>query len=165
MFKNVISALLIVAVLSQEEEEPFKLPSLRGNAFFADPFANLDGIGSIWGLSSSSKGEFHLLIVYLVCIWLPIFMYLISAGCFFWKLGMDFWCSIIVSDGQNYMSSFVVNLYCIETSNIVEGLTGKICTFLLADLWLRYYYGMIVWFVGNPNQSRVVHVHGFNLDF
>ena len=27
---------------------------------------------------------------------------------------------------------------------IVEGLTGKIGTFLLADLWLRYYYDMTV---------------------
>jgi len=57
MLKSVISALLLVAVLSQEEEEPFKLPSLKGNAFFADPFANFDGIGSIWSLSSSSKGD------------------------------------------------------------------------------------------------------------
>ena len=55
MLKKVISALLIIVVISQEEE-PFKLPSLNGNAFFADPFANHDGIGSIWGLSSSSKG-------------------------------------------------------------------------------------------------------------
>jgi len=56
MLKKVISALLIIVVISQEEE-PFKLPSLNGNAFFADPFANHDGIGSIWGLSSSSKGD------------------------------------------------------------------------------------------------------------
>ena len=27
---------------------------------------------------------------------------------------------------------------------VVEGLTGKICTFLLADLWLRYYHDMTV---------------------
>ena len=27
---------------------------------------------------------------------------------------------------------------------VVEGLTGKIGTFLLADLWLRYYYDMTV---------------------
>ena len=29
-------------------------------------------------------------------------------------------------------------------SIIVEGLTGKIGTFLLADLWLRYHYDMTV---------------------
>ncbi|XP_063690916.1 calnexin-like [Bolinopsis microptera] len=58
MFTKVVAVLLFVAVLSQEaEEEPFKLPSLKGNAFFADPFANFEGIGSIWGLSSSSKGD------------------------------------------------------------------------------------------------------------
>ena len=65
-------------------------------------------------------------------------------------------------------SAFTYMLY-------VEGLTSKVCTFLLQDLWLKYYYDMIVWFVGsNLNQLRkifltyqssVVHVRGFNLDF
>ena len=35
---------------------------------------------------------------------------------------------------------------------LVESLTGKIYTwFLLAELWLWYYYDMIVWFVENLN--------------
>ena len=39
---------------------------------------------------------------------------------------------------------------------LVEGLTGKIGTFLLAGLWLRYYYDMTVWFFGNLNHLRKI---------
>ena len=33
---------------------------------------------------------------------------------------------------------------------------GKKCTFLLADLWLRYFYDMTVCIVGNINQHRKI---------
>ena len=38
------------------------------------------------------------------------------------------------------------------TALIVEGLTGKICTFLLVELCLVHYYDMIIWFLGDLYQ-------------
>ena len=58
-------ALLLVCATQAQDEEPFKLPSLKGNAFFADPFANTDSLGSIWEVSSSAKGNFNSLILLL----------------------------------------------------------------------------------------------------
>lgn len=58
MLRVICLVTLVATALSQEEEqEVFKLPTLQGNAFFADPFANVDVMGSAWGLSSSTKGD------------------------------------------------------------------------------------------------------------
>ena len=35
-------------------------------------------------------------------------------------------------------------LFTLTRAQLVEGLTGKICTFLLVDLWLRYYSDMTI---------------------
>ena len=62
MLQGAIAIVVILAIRAQENE-PFKLPTLDGNAFFADPFASHDSIGSTWGLSASSKGNFSLFTV------------------------------------------------------------------------------------------------------
>ena len=57
--------------------------------------------------------------------------------CWVWKVLTPFWrCDGIIA----------------QVPKVVEGLSGKTCTFLLADLWFGYYYGKTVWFVGNLNQ-------------
>ena len=56
MLQRAIAIIFVLAIEAQENE-PFKLPTLNGNAFFADPFASHDSIGSVWGLSSASKGK------------------------------------------------------------------------------------------------------------
>jgi len=48
-------AIIVILAIEAQENEPFQLPTLNGNAFFADPFASQESIGSTWGLSSSSK--------------------------------------------------------------------------------------------------------------
>lgn len=52
-----VSVLLLFTQCLSQEEEVFQLPTLKGNAFFADPFANTDGIGQAWKLTEASKGD------------------------------------------------------------------------------------------------------------
>lgn len=52
-----VSVLLLFTQCLSQEEEVFQLPTLKGNAFFADPFANTDGIGQAWKLTEASKGK------------------------------------------------------------------------------------------------------------
>jgi len=50
-------AVLVVYLTVAQNEEPFSLPTLSGDAFFADPFANTEAIGAAWKLSTSAKGD------------------------------------------------------------------------------------------------------------
>ena len=52
-----IVAVLVVCLAVAQNEEPFSLPTLSGNAFFAEPFANTETIGGAWKLSTSAKGK------------------------------------------------------------------------------------------------------------
>jgi len=52
-----VSVFLLATQCLSQEQEVFRLPTLKGNAFFADPFANTDGIGQAWKLTAASKGD------------------------------------------------------------------------------------------------------------
>ena len=62
MIQGLLSAVLLSFVVADDAEEPFKLPTLKGNAYLADPFANKDVLGSVWKPSSSQKGKLCFLI-------------------------------------------------------------------------------------------------------
>ena len=57
MLRGLVAVLVVYLTVAQNEE-PFSLPTLSGDAFFADPFANTEAIGAAWKLSTSAKGKF-----------------------------------------------------------------------------------------------------------